>query len=308
MSDRIFNIFVYFEGNEAREYGIRHYRRDGKDDKNIAFLQSLVDTDHSIAKRFELSRAFTAGEWLAMQRRGLDIGFFEDGFRHFRAVLNPLICITSIVNGVPRIDIKSDVSPFWGNRVGKELPGDMQDWLIKYTKGDTFKFDQLINDDYFASIRLLFNARHIASASKLLMSAIDTMAYVEHGDDRGNFAQWLESYVDLASIGLTAAELWEFRNSIIHMTNLSSRAVLAGKVSPILPYIGSDELAQHARSTTMKPFNLYGLIVAVSNGIGKWAESYNTDRDKFLKFIERYDTVISDSRLAEIIVKPGETV
>ena len=47
-----------------------------------------------------------------------------------------------------------------------------------------------------------------------------------------------------------------------------------------------------------KPFNLYGLIATIGEGIGKWGEAYNADRDKLLKFIERYDTTISDSRMA----------
>ena len=182
------------------------------------------------------------------------------------------------------------------------MSGGMQDWLIKYTEENTFRFDKLINDDYFIAIKLLFNAHHIASAAKLLMSCIDTMAFVEHGDKNGNFTEWLDSFVDLTPLGITAAELWEFRNSIVHMTNLSSRAVLAGKVSSIMPYIGSDTLAGHARSSEIKPFNFYSLILAVCAGIESWAKTYNADRDKFMKFIERYDTMISDSRLAAFVV------
>ena len=47
-----------------------------------------------------------------------------------------------------------------------------------------------------------------------------------------------------------------------------------------------------------KPFNLYDLITTVATGIGRWGEDYNSDQDKLLKFIERYDTTISDSRMA----------
>ena len=86
------------------------------------------------------------------------------------------------------------------------------------------------------------------------------------------------------------------------MTNLSSRAVKAGKVSTIVPYIGSDLLAKHTRSRDFKPFNLHGLILVVGAGIGRWAASYNANREKFAIFIERYDTIISDSRLAEFSV------
>lgn len=301
ISERIFNVFIYFEGGKAREYGLRHYRRDGTEAEKLAYLATRVDEDAGIAARFPLPRAFTVGEWQALQRTGMNIGQFEAGFQQYRAAPAPVLDITMVDEGQPRTDAKTDLEPFWGDKVGQELPGEMQDWLIKYTKDDKFHFDQLINDDYFVAIKLLFNARHLASACKLLVSCIDTLAFIEFGDERNNFASWLDDYVDLAPVGVTSTELWEFRNSIVHMTNLSSRAVLAGKVSPIMPYIGSDELAELARSTEMKPFNFYGLIIALGAGIGRWAETYNTDRDKFLKFVERYDTLLSDSRLATFV-------
>ncbi len=44
----------------------------------------------------------------------------------------------------------------------------------------------------------------------------------------GNFSKWLAAYADLTPLGVTAKELWEFRNGLLHMINLSSRAVTAG--------------------------------------------------------------------------------
>lgn len=299
-SERIFNIFIYFEGGIAQNYGIRHHQYDGNDEEKMVFLQTAVETDFQIARRFPLPRSLTQGEWMAQQRLGTDIGIFGEGFAHFRASQEPIMCITSIVDGSPRVDIETDLSPFWGEKVGQDLP-NMEDWLKKYTDGDTFQFDRLFNDDFFIAIKLLYNARHIASAAKLLMSCIDTMAFIEHGDTSGNFKKWLENFVDLAPLGISIEELWEFRNSIVHMTNLFSRKVIAGKVLPITPYISSGELTTHIQSSEMKPFNFYSLVLAVAAGIKKWGESYNNDRDKFMKFVERYDTLISDSRLAEYV-------
>lgn len=302
-SERIFNIFIYFEGGIAQNYGIRHHRHDGSDTEKLTFLQTAVETDFLIARCFHLPRSFTRAEWMAQQRLGMDIGLFEEGFAHFRAGQEPIMAITSIVDGSPRVDIKTDLSPYWGEKIGKDLPGEMPDWLIKYTDGNKFQFDQLFDDDYFLAIKLLLNARYIASAAKLLMSCIDTMAFIEHGDTQGNFKKWLDDFVDLTPIRISTEELWEFRNSIVHMTNLSSRKVIAGKVMPIIPYIGSDELATHPRSSEMKPFNFYSLILAIASGIEKWGKSYNEDRNKFTKFIERYDTLVSDSRLAEFVLE-----
>ena len=132
------------------------------------------------------------------------------------------------------------------------------------------------------------------------MSCVDTLAFVEYGDVPGNFVQWLDAYADLNPLGISAGELWEFRNSILHMTNLSSRKVVAGSVSPIMPYVGGPQSMSSIAPGGLKPFNLFELIKAVGNAIGKWAETYNTNRDKILGFTERYDTTISDSRMARV--------
>lgn len=297
-SERVFNLFVYFEGGIAREYGVRHYRLGGDDVAKTAALAAAVATDYARAKRLPLRRTFTPGEWLAQQRLGMDLGLFEEGLALYRADSTPLYCLTSIVDGVVRADIQTDLEPHQGERVGEGLPGTMIDWLQLYTEGCQIRIDRLINDDYFSAIRLLFNTRHIASASKLLMSCIDTLAFVEYGDESTIFVSWLNTYANLKPVGVTAEELWQFRNSMVHMTNVASRAVLAGKTTALMPYIGSDDLAFLARSGEHKPFNLHALILAIAEGVKVWGESYNTERDKFAKFVERYDTIVSDARLA----------
>ena len=173
----------------------------------------------------------------------------------------------------------------------------MPDYLVHYTSGNIFRFTDLIHDDYFKAIRTLFNAKLYVSCSKLLMSCVDTLAFVEHGDVPGNFAKWVDTYVDLTPHGISTEELWEFRNSILHMTNLASRKVVAGRVSPIMPYVGGPETMSATVLNGLKPFNLFGLIKACGNAIEKWVEAYEADRNKMLKFIERYDSTISDSRM-----------
>lgn len=299
-NERVFNIFIYFSSGVAAEYGMRHHRRDGSDDDKMAFLRSAVDADFPIAHRFALPRQFTKDQWFSHQRLGVDLAMFEEGFKRYRAAAAPFSAITAIVDGKPVIDVVTGLKPFRGDQVGADLPGIMHDWLVVYTKGDTIRINDLIHDDYFKAIKLLFNAQHLASASKLLMSCIDTLAYVEFGDQRGNFSLWLDQYAELTPLGVTSSELWEFRNAVIHMTSTSSRAVLAGKAPSLMPYIGSDELAERAKTPDMKPFNLYTLILAVALGVQKWAETYNHDRTKFEKFVERYDRTISDSRYAKM--------
>lgn len=307
-TERIFNIFLYYVEGTATEYGVRHHRLGGSEKEKGDFLISRVEQDHPVARRFHLSRSFTPEEWLAVCRYGQGLEYFEEAFVLFRAGVAPVFCITAIVDGVSKVDKKIGPEPYRGDAVTfQDGLGRMPDYLDEYTSESGFRFTDLIHDDYFNGIRTLFNAKLYVSCSKLLMSCIDTLAFVEYGDVSGNFSKWVTAHVDLGPLGISADELWEFRNSILHMTNLSSRKVIAGKVSPIMPCVGgAGFIMPLAGSNAPKPFDLFGLIKAIGHGIGKWGEGYNRDRDKLLKFIERYDTTISDSRMGRLsIVDPA---
>jgi hypothetical protein len=298
--ERIFNIFVYFDDGAAHSYGVRHRRVSGSDAEKTAHLRATVNCDHPVAKRFALPRSFTAEQWRAAQRHGEILGYFEQAFKLYRAPAAPVFCLTAVVDGVAKVDLTTGAEAFRGDKVSAQPGrGAVPDYLIHYVDGAKFRFTELIHDDYFQAIRTLFNARLYVSCAKLLMSCIDTLAFVEFGDVSGNFSKWLDAYVDLAPHGISSEELWEFRNSVVHMTNLASRKVVSGKVSPIMPYAGGPATLPAITEGVPKPFNLYGLIVSIGDGIGRWAESYNQDRDKFLSFIERYDLTISDSRMAQ---------
>lgn len=296
--EHVFNIFVYFDKGSAIEYGACSHAIGGDDAEKIAYLRSRIEQDHRAARRYGFSRSFTIEEWRAVSRLGQCLTYFEEAFSCLGAPQEPLVCITPVVDGAPRADTQAGLKPFRGDAVTRvEGWGAVPDYLVHYTSGNTFRFTDLLNDDYFKAIRLLFNASLYVSSAKLLMSCVDTLAFVEFGNVPGNFTKWVGTYVDLAPVGISAEELWEFRNSIVHMTNLASRKIVAGKVSPIMLYVGSPASLPAIDRSLPKPFNLYGLIEAVSSGIGRWGESCNADPDKMVKFIERYDTTISDSRL-----------
>lgn len=298
-SERIFNIFIYFDAGVASEYGVRYHRIGGTDDEKTSFLGLRVREDCAAARRFRLARSFTPEEWYAAGRFGDVLQYFEEAFTLCRAPLAPIVCITPMVDGEPKIDLQTGLGPFRGDIVSRiEGRGAVPDYLVSYMDGNRFLFTELIHDDYFKAIKTLFNAKLYVSCAKLLMSCVDTLAFVEYGDESGNFTKWLDAYVDLSAHGITSDELWEFRNSVLHMTNLVSRKVTSGKVSPIMPYVGGPDTMPAISPQLPKPFNLYGLIATIGKGIGKWGEAYNSDGDKLLKFIERYDTTISDSRMA----------
>jgi hypothetical protein len=298
MTERIFNIFMFFEEGLTRQYGVRHHAVGGSDHEKLDYLRAAVDHDFKSAKRFDLSRSFTLEQWRAAQRLGNVLGLFEEAFTTYRASATPIFCVTPIVDGIPRIDAVTGPEPYRGEAVSAQAGlGSVPDYLVTYVSDNGFRFPDLIHDDYFHAIRTLFNARLYVSCAKLLMCCVDTLSFVEFGDVRGNFTQWVDTFVDLSVHDLTAAELWEFRNSVLHMTNLASKKVLSGKVSPIMPYVGTPASLPKV-SGAPKPFNLYGLISSVGDAIGRWAETYNADPEKMITFIERYDLTISDSRMA----------
>ena len=183
----------------------------------------------------------------------------------------------------------------------------MQDYLVKHTKNGIVDISGIIDEDYFKAVRILFREGLYVSCSKLLMSCIDTLSFVEFGDVTKNFSMWLDEFVDLEKLNISSEELLEFRHSLLHMTNLASRKVIRGDVSSISPYVGVDFEFPPIKAGQPRPFNLHKLIHVVAAGIVKWGESYNLDRDKFTKFIERYDTIISDGRPAYIQVNSEKT-
>jgi hypothetical protein len=181
----------------------------------------------------------------------------------------------------------------------------MVDYLKAYVRDGEFDLPRLINDDHFSAIKLLFNSGHYVSAAKLLMSFLDTIAFIEMGDVKGNFVLWLRTYADLTLLGIIAEELWELRNGLLHMTNLNSRSVQAGKVPRLFFYVGPLNSLQSS-TPGEKCFNLKQLIDVVAKALSKWTATYNSDRSKLLDFVSRYDLTISDSRLTFLNLESKE--
>jgi len=168
----------------------------------------------------------------------------------------------------------------------------------KYFNKQWLNFPGLIDDDFFEPIQLLFQNKYYVSASKLLMIFIDSVGYIEYGDVAENtFVKWLSSYADLSEVGVSAEELWEFRNSILHMSNLDSRKVQAGKVKRLVFYVGTLPNDIEIDTEETKHFSLQKLIPAIAEACGKWFNSYNLDRTKIYAFVKRYDLIVSDKRM-----------
>jgi len=302
--ERIFNIYVYYDREVCSELGYVVYEHHGDDNSGAALLKESFRRDLSKATRVKLKKPFTREEYNARARLGESHFLFEDLYRAANAGLSPLVLATPVVDGVITFNYSSGMGPSIMSEISEKLGanGLMDDWLVKYTGERGFDMPRLIHDDYFLAIKLTYNAGLYVSAMKLLMSCIDSVAYIDLGDIRKppSFITWLETYVDLKKIGITAAEVWELRNGMLHMSNINSERVRANKIRRISFSVGvlPESLKNAAVSSELHYFEFLGLINAFSDGISRWVQTYNTDPEKFYKFVERYDEVVSDSRMA----------
>lgn len=297
MRETIYNIFLPFADERCDHALYVTHESELDDEAALRFLQAHVDEDLARAVKVPLDVGFTRQEYYARIRLGEGGHLYDEVFRLTGAGPSPLSVTTIVVDGRPVINSAGhhDDPNIYLNPV---QIGDahMDDWIIKYRRGDAFDLPQLIHDDYFLAIKLTFNAGLFVSATKLLVSCIDSISYIEYGDERRfqPFVQWLKTYADLGPVGVTPEELWELRNSLLHMTNLSSRKVSERKVRRISFRVGGEP---ETDTDGTFYFAFSDLRDAFAKALQSWIMSYNQDRSKFAKFVERYDETISDSRI-----------
>lgn len=305
--EQIYNLFYYVDNDIITKVGAVAYNQDGSDDDKIKYLQSKVEDDYRVAQLFKLPDKFRVKHngsilkgidsvaYLNMCSQGLDHSIFQNVIDFYKCTPDFLSVITPIIDGNIKIDgvgilTKSMTSePEYFHIIPQEK------WYDVYIDSEGFHLDKLINDDYFEAIRILFNAKQYVSSIKLLMICIDTMSYLEFGDTPQNFQDWLQKYTDLNSINISPDELKEFRNSLLHMTNLDSRKVLGGKIRRLMFYVGNGNHTQETHEA--KYFNFKKFIEIIAQGVKKWGLSYDLDKNKFEDFADRYDRIISDKRL-----------
>lgn len=317
MKEPIFNLFVYINNDQVSGLGIVMHFLEGSDDQKHTYLQDNVPLDCRSASLLDVPSRYLISysdpeppslryeTFKSMMLIGQHIDLFEDALQVLDAPRRPLYCITPVLNGEPRIDevIHND----FGEEGRKSIIQGhyiVPSYIKSYMSDNRFDFPRLLNDDFFTAIRLLYNNRLYVSSMKLLLSFIDTIAYLEYGDKPGNFQQFLDRYADLGSIGITASELWELRNSILHMTNAESRKVISGKVGRISFYAGELPSGFPNKFDDSNHFSLMDLIKAVAKSLEKWFETYNKVKSKFSDFVDRYDKIYSDVRLNVIKFGP----
>lgn len=309
MQEAIYNLFYYTVFGIINEISVVTHYVDGTDKEKLDFLAANVERDFLVAKKYPIASRFKIKKdglvsnaidhktYRDLCSQGADLLIFEDLFIELNASDSPLVILTPVKDGKIFIEGVDDLKGDPYKAPDFVHVEHQDDWLKKYIANDEFKFVELINDDYFTAIKMLFNSQQYVSAMKLLMICIDTLAYLEYDDASGNFKGWLNLYADLSKLNITADELWEFRNALLHMSTVDSRKVKANKVSRLMFIVAPLDSSFPNESDEGKYFNFWGLINLVSEAINNWAESYNKDRSKFEKFVERYDRIIADSRM-----------
>ena len=303
MKEPAYNLFVYIDGLAIKELGVAVHHLHGTDQEKLLALRQLVDVDCRTAARYETKAPGTREHYEALSRLGLELGVFEEIFQHLNAPKNPLVVITPVVNEEPHFEATMKLGPLLRDDLKGtplEEPGMMVDYLDAYVTEEGFDIPRLLNDDYFLAIKLLFNNRHFVSSTKLLMSFIDTVSYIDVGDIKDSFILWLDAYADLASLGITSKELWEFRNGLLHMTNLRSRAVANGKTAPLIITVGNTIRPLPEYRNGAKRCNLKGLLDIIANAVSRWIKTYDHNPDRLAHFVSRYDLTVSDTRVAYI--------
>ena len=299
MHEAIYNILYFVHSGSITHAAIRTHHADGSNQDKAEWLRSSVASDLAEATPILLPKPINHDTFMALQRLGRHLEVFDPLFQAAGAPREPFYCMTAIVDGRPTVDICTDHAPLTAQIMqSMDTPtlSNVEDWLTKYATGDGFDLPRLLNDDYFQSIRLLFKAQQYVSCMKLLVSFIDTVAFLAYGDAPSVFVIWMETYVALSRLGITPQELWELRNGLLHMTTLDSRKVVKKTVRRIGFCVAPRGTCAPADGGGLAYFNLLDLIDVVANGISDWTEHINANRDEFVHFVERYDRIISDDR------------
>lgn len=311
MMEQIFNLFYFSTSDVITEVGVVGHLIEGSDNDKIAFLQANVESDLLAAKKFPLPELFklrkdgitrnaidhVSYRNLCLEHKGLLI--FENIFNHYNAKGNPLVIVTPVREGIIYYEGVDELKP-----IDYIAPSHMhieqpEDWLKKYVTSAGFNLVGLIDDDYFTAIKILFREQQFVSSMKLLLICIDTISFLEFDDTPKNFITWLDRFADLTTLGITSEQLWEFRNSLLHMSNLDSRKVRNNQVNRIQFYVAPENVPYPKKSDEGTNFNFRSFLKVIDSAINKWAQSFNTDRSKLETFVNRYDRVVADSRMTK---------
>jgi hypothetical protein len=316
MKEKIYNIFTIFEDEILVSIGYVMHEVDGTDNEKTIYLKERLEKDmkemivENVSENYQIKDKFgyqrtgiSQQNYNSMLYNGTSGVLTEYIFQRTSAPENPLVLSTSISNGIIKIDevINFDSEPIGPPvySINEEVP---LHYIQTYMSDEGLDLNGLILDDFIVSIQLLYNNKKYVSCLKLFMSTIDSISFLEYGEIPGIniFQKWLDTYCNLKNLNVSSVELWEYRNSLLHMTNPYSRKVLRNEVQPLQFYVSYHDREELQSDVKFKYFNLKSFIDTISEGIGNWTQSFNSQRDKFEVFLDRYDLILSDLRYNKI--------
>ena len=306
MKETVYNIFFFsHDGLFITHAGIVPHELEGNDHEKLEFLKRRLETDLASCRSFhEIHPSVLDGDnklSLARYNSNLRVGNplapFELALESVNAPASPLVIVTPVVQGKLQPQIQVSLAEQLRN---KHMPNHhiegvktLPDYLDSYMNEEGFQIAKLLNDDHMEPIKLLFNSKHYLASFKLLMSFIDTIAYIEFGNTKRVFQNWLDTYSAIQALGITSDELYELRNSLLHMTNLNSHKVTQGKERRLsIAICKRGHPTQHHDGIVY--LNYTDFLFLFDEAVKKWVDSYNGS-NKQLTFIERYDEVVRDN-------------
>ena len=286
----VYNVFAYGDENFVTSVGIKEHKASGSYDELIDLLRKNVDADLQVATQID----FEGPELRQVIELATRTGALEQIVpKLVETVGDATYCITHVIDGIRSVD----------QVVHGPTHDSMPDYLLMYWKPQGFDFTQLIEDDYLSAIKILWDENKYISSLKLTCSFVDTLGYVEFGDEGTVFVKWLDTYCDFTSMDATTDEFWELRNSLLHMSNLDSRRVQTGRVRRLIPVL--NPATQNFPIGPTRDYGFFHMARFMADvfpkGIAKWARSYSNKNDKLLTFIKRYDTIVSEARMMQAV-------
>ncbi len=316
--ETIYNFFTFCNNQIIQKIGYAIHQCDGDDDIKIEYLKAKVNDDFLNLQFISVPSTFKIVNSKNEETIGINLEtyntlvhnqtigvLFEYIFKKHNASRTPLFVNTMVVDGKIKIEGTGKMEPIpkapFTYSIIEKLPND---YFNDYIDDKGFHLDKLMEDDFFKAVRNLFQEGYYVSSLKLLMSVIDTVAFLEYEDVPGNFNNWIDTYCDLSKMNITSAELWELRNSLLHMTNARSRKVRQNITKQLSFYVSNEDIPERISDGQSKYFNLKTLIYTVADGFERWGNSFNDQKDKFKGFIDRYDLIISDTRYGKVHYNP----
>lgn len=119
MTERIFNLFLEIKDKMIYELGAACHDIDGDDQAKLRFLQEAVRADLERATRYPIPDRYQVIDpttqhrasmlsyesYIKLAQRQKHLEVFAEVFQELNSPDEPLVCITPIVDGVPKIEV-----------------------------------------------------------------------------------------------------------------------------------------------------------------------------------------------------------